>query len=251
MKSTVFKYTAAFCITTLFFFYGRAQQKQTDVNAPLHALQPDYPIPYGAPTKEKVKAVLDKVYDYLNAVTPAAMVNQQTGEAINETTQLDTNSIVKTGDFRLTSYEWGVTYSAFQRAFETTKDQRYADYVKTRFNFLAKWVPAVKQKFGIDYIRKKKLLSQPIDPHALDDAGAVCASMIKAQRSGLNSNLRPLIDNYMNYVFTKEYRLKDGTLARMRPQANTLWLDDLVLKLQLKHSPFYSFIILTIAVNCH
>ena len=228
MKSaTIFKYMAVSCIATLFFFYGRAQQKQTDVNAPLHALQPDYPVPYGAPGKEKVKAVLDRVYDYLNAVTPAAMINQQTGEVINETAQLDTNSIVKTGDFRLTSYEWGVTYSAFQRAFETTKDQRYADYVKTRFDFLAKWVPAVKQKFGLDYIRKKKLLSQPIDPHALDDAGAVCAAMIKAQRSGLNNNLRTLIDNYINYVFTKEYRLKDGTLARMRPQANTLWLDDL------------------------
>ena len=58
------------------------------------------------------------------------------------------------------------------------------------------------------------MFNQPIDPHALDDAGAVCASMIKAQRSGLTNNLRPLIDNYINYVFTKEYRLKDGTIAR-------------------------------------
>jgi rhamnogalacturonyl hydrolase YesR len=61
----------------------------------------------------------------------------------------------------------------------------------------------------------------------LDDAGAVCASMIKAQRSGLTSNLRPMIDNYINYVFTKEYRLKDATIARNRPQKNTLWLDDM------------------------
>ena len=37
-----------------------------------------------------------------------------------------------------------------------------------------------------------------------------------------------MIDNYINYVFTKEYRLKDGTIARNRPQKNTLWLDDLV-----------------------
>jgi rhamnogalacturonyl hydrolase YesR len=61
----------------------------------------------------------------------------------------------------------------------------------------------------------------------LDDAGAVCASMIKAQRSGLATDLRPLIDNYINYVFTKEYRFKDGTIGRNRPQKNTLWLDDL------------------------
>ena len=204
-----------------------AQQKQNDVTTPLHLMKPDYPVPYGAPSKENVKSVLDKVFNYLNAVTPAQMINKQTGAPVTDASQLDTNTIVKQGDFRLTSYEWGVTYSAMQRAFETTGDQQYADYVKTRFDFLAKWIPAVKQKFSIEYIRQKRLLNQPIDPHALDDAGAVCASMIKAQRSGLNKNLRPVIDNLINYVAKKEYRLKDGTLARMRPQANTLWLDDL------------------------
>ncbi len=219
-------------ITLTVFFVSiiaaaNAQQKQNDVTAPLHAMKPDYPVPYGAPSKENVKSVLDKVFNYLNAVTPAQMMNQQTGALVNDVSLLDTNTTVKQGDFRLTSYEWGVTYSAMQRAYETTGDQRYADYVRTRFDFLATWIPAIRQKFDIAYIRKKKLLSQPIDPHALDDAGAVCASMIKAQRSGLNKNLRPVIDNLINYVAKKEYRLKDGTLARMRPQANTLWLDDL------------------------
>ena len=68
---------------------------------------------------------------------------------------------------------------------------------------------------------------QPVAPHALDDAGAVCAAMIKTLRSGGNENLRPLIDNYMAYISTKEYRLSDGTLARNRPLKNTIWLDDL------------------------
>lgn len=216
--------------TAVFLFIAiavSAQQKANDVTTPLHAMKPDYPVPYGAPSKENIKLVLDKVYNYLNAVTPAQMMNQKTGADVTDINALDTNTVLKQGDFRLTSYEWGVTYSAFQRAFETTKDAKYNEYVKTRFDFLAKWIPAVKQKFSLDYIHKKKLLSQPIDPHALDDGGAVCASMIKAQRSGLNNNLRPIIDHLSAYVVNKEYRLKDGTLARMRPQANTLWLDDL------------------------
>ena len=205
-----------------------SQQKTgTDVNTPLHAMQPDYPVPYAVPKKEEIKAQMDKVFNYLNAVTPAQMINKQTGGELTDVSALDTNTILKQGDFRLTSYEWGVTYSAMQRAFETTNDQRYSDYVKTRFDFLAKWIPAVKQKFDLAYIQQKRLLNQPIDPHALDDAGAVCASMIKAQRSGLNNNLRSLIDNYINYVFLKEYRFKDGTIGRNRPKPNTLWLDDL------------------------
>jgi rhamnogalacturonyl hydrolase YesR len=206
---------------------GNGQAKQTDANAPLHALQPNYPVFYGVPTKLQVKAIVDSVFAYLNAVTPAKMINKQTGEELNDIALLDTNAMVKQGDFRLTSYEWGVTYAAMQRVFETTGDQRYADYIKTRFDFLAKWVPAVKQKFSLDYIHKNNLLPQPIDPRALDDAGAICAAMIKSQRAGLNKNLRPLIDNYIQFIAKKQYRLKDGTLARMRPQANTLWLDDL------------------------
>ncbi len=204
-----------------------AQQKANDVTAPLHAMKPNYPVPYGSPSQEAVKILLDKVFIYLDAVTPAQMINKETGNVIEDFTALDTNSTVKSGDYRLTSYEWGVTYSAMLRAFEITGDKKYADYVKTRFDFLQKWVPAVKAKFGVEYVQRKKFLHQPIDPRALDDAGAVSAAMIKATRAGLNNNLRPLIDNYLDYVFRKEYRLKDGTLARNRPQKNTLWLDDL------------------------
>ena len=70
-----------------------------------------------------------------------------------------------------------------------------------------------------------------IDPHALDDAGAVCCSMIKATLMG-NSQypataIRPLIENYADYIMNKEFRLVDGTFARIRPQKNTVWLDDM------------------------
>ena len=51
--------------------------------------------------------------------------------------------------------------------------------------------------------------------------------MIKAQRAGINDGLRPQIDVFINYIFNKEYRLKDGTLARNRPLKNTIWLDDM------------------------
>lgn len=206
---------------------GFGQTKQTDATTPLHALQPDYPVFYGVPSKQQVKSILDSVFTYLNAVTPAKMINKQTGQELKDISALDTNSVVQQGDFRLTSYEWGVTYAAMLRIYQTTGDVRYANYNQTRLDFLAKWVPAVKQKFSLDYIHRKNIFSQPIDPRALDDAGAICAAMIKSQRAGLNKNLRPLIDNYIQFIAKKQHRLKDGTLARMRPQPNTLWLDDL------------------------
>ena len=207
-----------------------AQQKaveKNDVTAPLHALQVDYPVPYKAMSQQEIKTHLDRVYNYLDAVTPARMINKSNGKEVTDITKLDTNTIIEQKDFRLASYEWGVTYSAMLRAAEITGDKKYAEYVDTRFAFLAKWVPAVKEKFSPEYIRQKNLFPQPINPRALDDAGAVCAAMIKATRNGNQSNLRPLIDNYIDFVANKEYRLSDGTLGRNRPQKNTLWLDDL------------------------
>ncbi|MBP6590305.1 MAG: glycoside hydrolase family 88 protein [Chitinophagaceae bacterium] len=216
--------TGAVLVSEIIF----AQPKTgNDVTTPLHALKVDYPVPYEPPTKENVKSVVDRIFNYLDAVTPAQMVNKQTGAVLNSPAELDTNSAVKQGDFRLTSYEWGVTYSAMQRATEVTGDKKYSEYARSRFDFLQKWVPAVKEKFSIEYIDRKRFLNQPIDPRALDDAGAVCAAMIKSERSGLTNNLRPLINNYIQYVFGKEYRFKDGTIGRNRPQKNTLWLDDL------------------------
>ena len=217
-------------LQTTFFSKLNAQQKaaeKNDVTAPLHALEVNYPVPYKAMSQQEIKTYLDRIYNYLDAVTPARMINKSNGKEVTDIARLDTNTIIEQKDFRLASYEWGVTYSAMLRAAEVTGDKKYAEYVDTRFAFMAKWVPAVKEKFSIDYIRKKNLFPQPIYPRALDDAGAVCAAMIKATRTGSKSNLRPLIDNYIDFVANKEYRLSDGTLGRNRPQKNTLWLDDL------------------------
>ena len=198
-----------------------------DVTSPLHLLQPDYPVPYGAMSEADIKKVLDKVFKYLDAVTPAQMINRQTGQEVTDASQFDTAYGIKPGDFRITAYEWGVTYSGMLLAAETSGDARYSDYVKQRLSFIAKWVPAIKKKVADGTLKGNYVFRQPVEPHALDDAGAVCAAMIKATRSGLNNDLRPQIDNYINYISTKEFRLPDGTLARNRPQKNTLWLDDL------------------------
>src|SRR6185436_14730558 len=64
-------------------------------------------------------------------------------------------------------------------------------------------------------------------PRSLDDSGAMCAAMIKAHRAGVGKDLRPWIDNYVQFVFAKQFRLADGTLARNRPMPESLWLDDL------------------------
>jgi unsaturated rhamnogalacturonyl hydrolase len=214
-------------LSSVIVFSANAQVKTAN-DASLHAMQPVYTVPYTPMPKEEIKKILDKVFNYLDAVTPAQMINKKTNEPVTDINKIDSNTVLQQGDFRITSYEWGVTYSAMLWAGAITGDKRYTNYTKERFDFLANWIPAVKKlKATGAYPNNNFPLKQPIEPKALDDAGAVCAAMIKATVAGVNNNLRPQIDVYSDWVSNKEYRLKDGTLARMRPQKNTLWLDDM------------------------
>ncbi|MCU7551216.1 glycoside hydrolase family 88 protein [Chitinophagaceae bacterium LB-8] len=200
--------------------------KGNDATTPLHLLKPDYPVPYGAPSVEAVKEVLIRIHHYLDSTTPAKFVDRRTGAEVKNVSAPDTNIAFKQGDFRLTSYEWGVTYSGMLLATEATGDNRFADYTKERVNFIADAVPAFRTLYQKNP-NPANPLRQPVAPHALDDVGAVCAAMIKTLRAGGKASIRPLVDSYMDYVSNKEFRLPDGTLARNRPQKNTLWLDDL------------------------
>lgn len=205
--------------------------KGNDVTTPLHLLKPAYVTPYGETKLTDIKISLDRVFKYLDATTPFQLVDKTTGGLIADLKKVNSNSIFKPGDYRLTSYEWGVTYTGMLEAAAATGDKKYSDYTIKRISFLADVVAAYQ-----NYLKTNKGAVTPVrsilDPHALDDAGAIAASMIKAQKTGeIKANLRPIIDNYLNYIMTKEFRLKDGTLARNRPQPNTLWLDDLYMSL--------------------
>lgn len=201
--------------------------KGNDVNTPLHLLQPDYPVQYGVPVKDSIKKVLDRIYNYLDAVTPAQLVNKKTNEPLTDYSKADSNTSFKPGDFRLMSYEWGVTYSGMLLIAEATGDKKFADYTNNRLQLIAAMAPQFRSMYQ-KAPQAPNILRSFLNPHALDDGGAISAAMIKSLRSNpQQTNLRPLIDNFLQYISTKEVRLADGTLARHRPQTNSLWLDDL------------------------
>lgn len=207
-------------------FSSRAQSIVNDTNTPLHLLQPAYQAGYGIPSEEEVKSVMDRVLHYIESETPVAMIDGDTGMEVTDPASINELTRLKKGGFRLTSYEWGVTYSGALAAHASTGDQAYRDYTLDRLRFLAEYAPA----FRSIYEQGKRIdgsMRSVIDPRALDDAGAICCSMIKAQLLDPSLNLYPLIENYIDYILNKQYRLDDGTLARIRPQKNTVWLDDM------------------------
>ena len=208
-------------------------QQINDNNTPLHLMKPEYRVGYGVSTVESVKQTMDRVLNYIDAETPAVLVDKKTGKEVARMKDINADTYLKQGGFRLTSYEWGVTYSGVLAAYEATGDEAYKNYVYKRHKLLAEMAPyftKIHQKGSDIDVNVRRV----IDPHALDDAGAVCCSMIKSMATifkNSDKGLRQLIDeriqNYADYVTNKEYRLSDGTFARLRPQKNTVWLDDM------------------------
>ncbi|UCS95840.1 glycoside hydrolase family 88 protein [Echinicola marina] len=202
-----------------------AQEKITDTNTPLHLIKPDYPVPYGQVGQEETERTLSRVYEYLNKVTPAKLVEGEGLTPVQNISKANGDVRLAQGDFRLLSYEWGVTYAGMLSAAEATGDAKFRDYTFDRLEFL---------NTLFNHYAKKSLSaenSSPIDrvlhPHALDDAGALCAAIIKARNAGLDEDVTAMVDNFIGFIMNRQYRLEDGTLARNRPLKNTLWLDDL------------------------
>ncbi|MCR4583507.1 MAG: glycoside hydrolase family 88 protein [Prevotella sp.] len=208
-------------------------QQVNDNNTPLHLMKPAYTIGYGISKPAEIKAVMDRVLRYIERETPAVLEDAKTGVALTDMKKITPDTRLRQGGFRLTSYEWGVTYSGVLAAFEATGDDAYAQYVESRLQLLSEMAPY----FEKIYAKNPKIdpnVRRVIDPHALDDAGAICCAMIKARKSVFRNAPRALqtllderIRNYADYIMHKEFRLADGTFARIRPQRNTVWLDDM------------------------
>jgi rhamnogalacturonyl hydrolase YesR len=199
-------------------------------------IAPDYPVPYRVPTAEQVADVMGRVRNYVNTAGPARAIHRETGEEIKDLAEPDLNVTFDSGEgntFRLISYEQGVTYAAMVYASQVTGDQRYAEYVKDRFDLINKLLPSTKLQLANEPagIRPGQRgwvpMRSVINPRTLDDCGAMCAGMIKARQAKIGPDMMPVIQAYIEHINNGQFRLSDGTLARKDPQPETLWLDDL------------------------
>lgn len=184
-----------------------------DQNTPLHLMQPQYVTPYGIPSEADVKGTIDRVLTYLETAMPAAAVDNKLPQ----------------GSFRLTSYEAGVLYSAAVCAAANTGDNRYLQFVKQRLGLIAtqaKKEASIMAKTPTHDAQMRMVLY----PGALDDCGAMASAYLRlnrADKSFGSSLTEDVVKRYTDFVINKQYRLKDGIFARLRPRYNTVWLDDM------------------------
>lgn len=209
-------------------FWAQAQKNITtvsDATAPLHALKPDYPTPYGVPVISDIQKTIDRVFEYLERATPSQFIDKSSGKIWAPVLVYSDQVVFAKGDFRPISYEWGVTYSGMLDLYQFTGDTKYRDYVFKRLDMISSALESAR-KYEEKNNGKAHTLKGLIQPKALDDIGAMAMAVLKAKKSGFSSNMSYVTQRASDFILKEEHRLPDGTLVRVRPLKNTMWLDD-------------------------
>lgn len=187
-----------------------------------------YPIPYHLPKPAEIEAVLQRVHANLDRAMDTKVVHAKTRAEITDLSAPNPDAIASMGErdgFHVMTYATGVTHAGMLAAAEATGDARYAQFVRRHMEFLGRTIPyfrAQAEKFGVENNSYKRLLATA----SLDDSGSMCAALIKARFAGLSPDLMPAIEHWARYIRFDQFRLADGTIARQRPQLESLWADD-------------------------
>jgi len=220
------------CLATVLTFaaslHAEGPFRNRDNKSTADTAEGTYPVPYQLPTAEEVTASIAKIRDFLNTAAPTRVIDSRTRQEITDFATPVQTAIADAGEmeFNPLMYEMGVVHSGMLRAAAVTGDAKFADYTRKHMQFIADKLPyfrASAAKFGPDVNGFRRI----IEPRALDDSGSMCAALVRARNANVGPDLKPAIDTWADWILKKQYRLQDATLARQRPQAQSLWADDL------------------------
>ena len=188
-----------------------------------------YPVPYQKPAVAQIEAALRRIRDYVDAQTPTAIVHKRSGAPVDDVKTPVADAIVapSNGAFVLQAYEMGVVHAGLLRAAEVTGDKSFTAPTRRHLQFFADRLPYFRAQEERFHLERANSFARFLDPRSLDDTGSMCAAMMRARHAGIGPDLSAQIRICGDWVAHRQFRLPDGTLARQRPQAVSLWADDL------------------------
>ena len=189
--------------------------------------EPTYPIPYQLPKVGEITDVLNRVRDYLEHAAPTQIIDRKTGRPITDFSTPIENAVTSRGEeeFNLLAYEMGVVHAGMMKSAAVTGEPAFIAFTKRHLQFIADRLPYFRAQ-AEQFPQARSVFRRIIEPRALDDCGSMCAALIRARLSKLGPDLMPVITTWSDYIAHHQFRLADGTLARQRPQAESLWADD-------------------------
>ncbi len=187
-----------------------------------------YPIPYKMPQVAEITASLQRIRGYMDKVTPTRIVDKKSGQPITDLSKPVATAIIEPakGDFGIMVYEMGVVHAGLIKARQVTGDAGFTAMTERHLNFIKASQPYFEKQEAAFKLERSNSFARQIDPRSLDDSGSMCAAFMRARANKIGPDLSANIAKCTDWVANKQVRLKDGTLARNRPQAWSLWGDD-------------------------
>jgi rhamnogalacturonyl hydrolase YesR len=204
--------------------------RNRDNKDPKDLAEGTYPIPYQKPTVEEIGEVLRRVHGWVDSASPTRVVDGATGREITDFAVPNPSARIAddSGDlFYPLDYTMGVAHSGMLLAAEVTADRRFTDFTARQLQFIKDRLPYFREVVAKGAPAGKSTFGAIIATGSLDDSGSMCAALVKARRAGVGPDLLEVIRHWSEYVARRQFRLPDGTLARHRPQPESLWADDL------------------------
>ena len=189
----------------------------------------EYRLPYILPNADSIKIVLDRILAYFNKNTEYKVIDKKNGKEITDFSNLEKDADNATGGnndvLSIWSYTMGVTYSGMIKITEATGDKKFEQYDIKNIDFYLDHLPYFK-KIDSAFGEQRNRYDPLLHTKSLDDCGSMGAALIKIYKITKDERLRPVIDHIADYISNKQFRLADGTLARQRPQKESVWADD-------------------------
>lgn len=188
---------------------------------------PEYEIPYTMPSVDGVKDALNRIRMYYESSSNQTIVDSDTGNQITDFKEFNKNAVPSNGFSSEWSYTHGVVLSAFEYIDDVTGDKAFFSNNMKFYDYVIKNLPYFQN--NSEKIQKEKIgnWGRILNFHALDDCGSISAAMIKTYLKNKDDKYLELINRTADHISNNQFRLKDGTLARNRPQYKSVWADDM------------------------
>jgi unsaturated rhamnogalacturonyl hydrolase len=187
---------------------------------------PDYTVAYEKPKVDSIKSTCKRIMNYWNKTSTQSIIDYGTGTKITDFSKPNKNAGISMGFSSEWAYTHGVELSGYDYLTDITGDTAYFNSNIRFFDFVFNHLNYFRQNAKL-YGEKSCGWRSVIYIGALDDCGSMGCSLIKTFIKHKDDRYRSYIDSIAQYISKKQFRLKDGTLARQRPQAESLWADDL------------------------
>lgn len=188
---------------------------------------PEYEIAYELPGTETIMEVLNRIRTYYESTSNQSIIDSKTGNEITDFSTFNINAVPSKGFSSEWSYTHGVVLSAFEYIDDVTGDKAFFNDNVKFYDFVVNNLPYFEK--NKDQIKQSKIgaWGRILEFEALDDCGSIGAAMIKTYLKNKNEDYLGIIHRVNEHVSKNQFRLNDGTLARHRPQYESVWADDM------------------------